>query len=182
LSDQPEAANFRHVYRLSPGRLFVLPGVWLLFTLVLGGAALGSDKPGDTAAAVFTLLMLSAIVLPLVLVTWLSRLELTAEGITHFQTTYRIKSTWQNLESLTLGPGPEGLILRERGGGGWFLRFSQDMMRAFGMAEGFGGQALAEGRFIALAPFMAHWRRGPLQEDLRRMAPHLFEAPPQAKA
>jgi len=36
--------------------------------------------------------------------------------------------------------------------------------------------AVADGRVIALAPFMADWKKGPLREDLQRWAPHLFDA------
>jgi hypothetical protein len=154
----------------------VLPGVWLLFSIALIGSALTSHMSREVAAAWYTEIMLTGVVLPLLLVTWCSRLELSEAGITHHQCTYRIESTWENVAALTLGPGPEGLLLRQRGGAGWFLRYSLEMLRIFGVANAFGGQALAEGRFIALAPFMAHWRKGPLRDDLRRMAPHLFAA------
>jgi hypothetical protein len=80
-----------------------------------------------------------------------------------------VRSTWQNLQALSFNPG--ALLLKEPGTQSALLRWSSKLA---GGAVASDAKALGEGRLIVLAPFMAHYRRGPLREDLQRCAPQLF--------
>ena len=98
---------------------------------------------------------------------------LTSEGIAHHQFGYTVRSTWKNVGELTLAPPCAGLILIAPGVSSRLLRISMYALNAYGLSAGFGGRALEEGRFIPLQPFLSHWRRGPLRDDIVRWAPHL---------
>ncbi len=165
----------KHVYHISPMRLMVLPAIWLVFVVPLLVGAFAGNGPAD-AAAIFACGMLTLILLPIFGITWFSRLVLTPEGIVHHQFGYSVRSTWKNVGSLTLAPPCVGLVLIEPGVKSALLRFSTYALGTYGLAASFGGNALAEGRFIVLQPFLAHWKRGPLREDIIRWAPHLRPA------
>jgi hypothetical protein len=99
----------------------------------------------------------------------------------HFQFGYTIRSSWENLASLSMVPGREGLYLRQPGVDSALLRGSTRLLegatRAVGLPSMIGDEdALAEGRFIALMPFTHHLRSGALRRDLERWAPQLFTA------
>lgn len=164
----------RHVYHLSPERLFVLPAIWLGIVVFFLFVAFGGTT--IDGAAIIVCLMVSVIMLPFVGITWQSRLVLTPDGIAHHQFGYTVRSTWANVASVTLAPPCAGLILKEPGVKSLALRLSMYALGAYGLEKGFGGRALEEGRFIALQPFLAHWKRGPLREDVARWAPHLKPA------
>ncbi len=115
--------------------------------------------------------------LPLFGIIWRSRLVLTSEGIEHHQFGYTVRSSWANLESLSLSPGTEALYLREPGTTSRLLPVSVRLLGLIGLADGLVGDAtsMAEGRMIFLGPFMARWKRGPLRDDVLRWAPDLFD-------
>lgn len=181
----------RHVYHLSTARLMLLPAAWLAMMALLLVPLLSSNPPnaaGDAAsdasptdAALWVgAAALTLILLPFVAITWHARLVLTPEGIAHHQFGYTVRSAWDNVLALDLRAGREGLVLARPGTGSQLLRWSARAVArvAPGPVDGLIGepQALSQGRLIFLAPFMQHWRRGPLRDDLRRWAPQLFAA------
>ncbi len=183
-----QVAPFCHVYRLSATRLFVLPGVCLLTCGPLFLAAL--SEPADSREALafsLTAALVSAIFLPFVWITWCSRLVVTHEGLVHHQLGYTVRSRWDNLRALSLIKGAEALYLHEPGTRSLLVRESAKLLAggaSLSLSSTFGDpRALAEGRLIFLAPFMRHFERGPLREDLARCAPALFETQlaPQAR-
>jgi hypothetical protein len=172
--------DFRHTYHLNPGRLLLLPIMWgVIVAWLLSLAFSGADDSGsEQRSMLIVCLMFTLIMLPFFFVSWLSRLVLTPGGIVHHQLGYTVRSTWANLDALQLRPGSEALYLREPGTRSTVLRLSAKLVgNAARNAHSVIGDpnALAEGRLIFLAPFMRHWKRGPLREDLLRCAPHLFD-------
>ena len=164
-----------HVYHLSWGRLLPLPLIWAVFASLLLTVAFSAPAGADHErnAMLLTTAITTLIMAPFVWITWSSRLVLTAEGIAHHQFGYTVRSTWLNVEALSLDPGREGLYLREPGTRSVLLRLSAKLIGEH--------PALAEGRLIMLSPFMQHWRRGSLREDILRHAPQLAaQAPPSA--
>ena len=175
---------FRHVYHLGLARLLPLPLVWTLVVGLLLVAPLSS--PGAEREEWEAILLVcgafTLIMLPFFAIVWQSRLVLTPDGIAHHQFGYTVRSTWGNLEKLVLQRGSEALILREPGTRSRLLRNSIRLLPYLSPAPSngmFGDlRALSAGRLILLTPFMAHFKRGPLHDDLKRFAPHLFVASP----
>lgn len=171
-----------HVYRINTARLLVMPTIWLIFVAPLLGIFGRSTVPGETAAGVAIAVILTLILGPLFyLMVWRSRLELDARGIAHHQFGYTVRSSWANLERLSMQRGMEGLYLTEPGVDSRLLRgstrFIQRLTLLTGMPPFIGdADALAEGRFIALMTFTSRLRGGPLSQDLERWAPQLFAA------
>lgn len=170
------------IYRINRGRLLVLPAVWLMFVVVLTGFLGRSTVPGEAAAGVAGAGILTLIFGPIFYFTvWRSRLELDAQGIAHHQFGYTVRSSWANLERLSMQPGMEGLYLTEPGVRSPLLRGSTRILQDIGQLAGLGRfvgdmDALAQGRYITLTPFTDHLRGGPLSRDLERWAPQLFAA------
>ena len=166
--------DFRHVYHLGPGRLLIFPLLWLVFSAIL---TLGLWDAKSRWAGLVCLGGLTLFFLVFQAIIWQSRLVLNAQGISHHQFGYTVRSSWENLHLLVMQVDTSHLILKERGSLSRLLGFSVGMLGA-GTARGLIGdpQAFAEGRVIMIAPFMAHWRRGPLRADLQRWAPQLFDA------
>jgi hypothetical protein len=177
-----------HVYHLNTARLLILPAVWLGVMALLLVPLLFSSPPTTAAGADadaglwFGTAAFTLILLPFMGIVWQSRLVLTPEGIAHHQFGYTVRSAWDNVVALDLRTGREGLVLAQPGTRSRLLRWSTQVLAgaAPGPVEGLVGDphALAQGRLIFLAPFMQHWRRGPLRDDLQRWAPHLFVAGP----
>jgi hypothetical protein len=170
-----------HVYHLNPIRLVVIPAIGLGFVALLIAALVFPDADGDDglwwAVGLVALVFAAAF-----LIVWKSRLELTDEGIVHYQFGYTVRSTWENVESISLVRGAEGLYLREPGTHSALLRGSSQLlniaMRVSALPSVVGDPAaLAAGRFVALMPFTRHLNGGPLSRDLQRWAPHLFTKP-----
>jgi hypothetical protein len=180
--DVPASAPFRHTYHLNPLRLAVMPVLWGALTgLFLVLWLLEPSSSPDRSLYLTLAGILSAILLPFVAVGWQSRLVLTHEGIAHHQLGYTVRSSWQNLTHLSLEPRAEGLYLAESGTRSKLLRAAASAAApTLASARSVVGDvhALREGRFIFLAPFMSHWKRGPLRDDVMRCAPHLFTARP----
>ena len=173
--------SIAHTYHLSWPRFLPLIGVWLvvLVLLLLPFAAEPVPDQEDARALLWTALIVTVLLAPAFGMLWQSRLVLTETGITHYQLGYTVRSSWANTQTLCLSRGVESLILRDPGTSSRVLHFSVRALQAVvpTIAGSFGDpEALAQGRLIALAPFMSHWRRGPLRRDLERWAPHLFEA------
>lgn len=177
----------RHVYHLSWPRLLPIPliglAVLVMFTLTLFPGA------GGWAQWKLYLIVLAGVMVffgAFFLITWQSRLVLTPEGIAHHQFGYTIRTTWENVQFITMGRGVQGLILRQPGTHSRLLRGSLAVMDTTmpGLSGGLVGhpRELAQGRLILLAPFMYHWKKGPLREDLRRWAPQLFDDQGELKA
>lgn len=180
----PPHRQLPHVYHLGLARLLPLPVLWALLTgplLLLGLSGPASD-PNESDAWVLVALILTLIMLPFFALLWQSRLVLTPEGIAHHQFGYTVRSSWSNLKALTLTPGEQALVLGVPGTRSRLLRWSARILPAVVpfSADAVVGDvdALAEGRLILLAPFMTHWKRGPLRDDLLRWAPQLFDTTP----
>ena len=177
----PPPHQLAHVYHLSLARLLPLPLLWavLTATLLLLGLSGPASDPNESDAFVFVALVLTLIMLPFFALLWQSRLVLTAEGIAHHQFGYTVRSSWSNLKALSLVPGQQALVLDAPGTRSSLLRWSARILPAMVpiSADALVGdtQALAEGRLILLAPFMTHWKRGPLRDDLLHWAPQLFD-------
>ena len=173
----PDAA-VRHVYHLGPIRMLLLPLTWGLLVALLGIPFWSPpSSPEERQAALIAIGVVTLILLPFFAITWQSRLVLTSEGIEHHQFGYTVRSSWANLESLSLSPGAEALYLRERGTTSRLLGISVRLLIATSLAAGLVGdpESLAEGRMISLGPFMAHWKQGPLRDDVLHWAPDLFD-------
>lgn len=171
-----------HVYRINSARLLVMPTIWLVLVAPLLGILGRSTVPAEAAAGVAIAVILTLILGPMFyLMVWRSRLELDAQGIAHHQFGYTVRSSWANLERLSMQRGMEGLYLIEPGINSMLLRGStriiQHLTLLTGMVPFIGdADALAAGRFIALMTFTSHLRGGPLSRDLERWAPQLFVA------
>jgi len=169
-----------HIYRINLARLLVLPAVWLVFVIPLLGFLGRSSVPGDAAAGVAGAVVVTLILGPIFYFTvWRSRLELDAQGIAHHQFGYTVRSSWANLERLSMEPGMEGLYLAEPGVDSPLLRGSSRIVQSIEQVTGVGpivgdADALAQGRYIALRPFTSHLHGGPLSRDLEHWAPQLF--------
>lgn len=171
-----------HVYRINRPRLLVLPAIWLLVVGVLLWAVGVSTTPAESEAGVGAALIVTLIIgIVFYFAVWRSRLELDPHGITHFQFGYTIRSSWSNLERISMQPGAEGLYLAKPGTDSRLLRGSIWIVKGLSAVTGIGSiegdaEALAEGRFIALIAFTSHLGGGPLSKDLERWAPQLFLA------
>lgn len=173
--------DVRHVYRLNLARRLLLPVIWgLIVGPLLALSASAGGTLAETRSFAVAALLVTLILLPFCALGWHSRLVLTPEGIAHHQFGYTVRSRWDNLQALCLAPGAQSLLLTQPGTDSRLLRWSARLMASVvpAIADGLFGDVdlLAQGRVILLAPFMASWRRGPLRDDLRRWAPHLFEA------
>jgi hypothetical protein len=116
-----------HVYHLNPVRLLVIPAIGLGFVALLTAAALLPDVDGDNGVwwvVGFVALVFAAAFL----IIWQSRLELTDEGIVHYQFGYTVRSAWENVESISLVRGAEGLYLRQPGTHSALLRGSSRLL------------------------------------------------------
>ena len=165
------------VYHLSWSRFVPLIVLWIVvvaFLLSLSSLADAATERDDTSALQLTALTVTIVLLPFFGMLWQSRLVLTPEGIAHHQFGYTVRSTWSNVQALCLTPGVESLILTKPGTSSVLLRWSTRILQIIAPDMFGDATALAEGRLIALSPFMWHWRRGTLREDLLRFAPHLF--------
>ncbi|MEP7182693.1 MAG: hypothetical protein ABI886_10925 [Betaproteobacteria bacterium] len=174
----PPDAAVRHVYHLSPIRLLPLPLVWgLAMALLIIPFWAPPSTPEENQAVLIAAGVVTLIMLPFFGIIWQSRLVLTPEGIEHHQFGYTVRSSWANLESLSLSPGAEALYLREPGTTSRLLRISVRLLKLSGLAAGLVGDptSIAEGRMIFLGPFMAQWKRGALRDDVLRWAPDLFD-------
>jgi hypothetical protein len=169
-----------HVYRINAARMLVLPTIWLVFVTALLSILGTSDVAVESTAGIGAAVILTLIVGPMFyFMVWKSRLELDEQGIAHYQFGYTVRSSWQNLQRISMQPGEEGLYLRQPGTDNMLLRGStrlvQGMSRVIGVGSVVGDfDALAQGRFIALMPFTSHLGGGPLSRDLERWAPQLF--------
>jgi hypothetical protein len=184
----PPDASFRHVYHLSPARLVIFPVMWVAGVALCAMALFGSDDPITPATFRMLLILVGGVtvfILPFFGLMWQSRLVLTPEGIAHHQFGYTVRSAWEHLDHLDLTPGVQHVVLAAPGTRSRLLSMSVTALDAAapGFASGLVGnkQAYSQGRLIGLAPFMTHWKRGPLRDDLLRWAPHLFDAAGQPR-
>jgi hypothetical protein len=176
-ADEP----FRRVYHLSLVRLLIFPIIWVIgvtFCICLVYSRGEAFTPHANRVLLFLVGIITAFVLPFFGLIWQSRLVLTPQGIAHHQFGYTVRSAWANLESLSLDRGKQRLILAKPGTRNRLLRISSEILDAIPVSRDFTGDstAFAEGRLITIAPFMSHWKRGRLREDLRQLAPQLFDA------
>lgn len=171
-----------HVYHIDAVRLLALPVVWLVCTVALLTLAGSETTTGAREAGLLALLIVTAIMAPIYYFgVWRSRLVLDAQGISHHQLGYVIRSDWSNVARLDLTAGVEGLHLHAPGTRSRLLGAAVRVVRVLSATLGVGSvvgdyDALAEGRFIALMPFNRQLRDGPLGRDLERWAPHLSVA------
>lgn len=175
-------ASLRHVYHLNPLRLLIFPLLWVAalgLCLYLSFSSADAFTPAANRMLLVLIGIVSLFVAPFFALMWQSRLVLTPEGITHHQFGYTIRSSWDNVAMLDLTPRVQGLVLSRPGSQSRLLPMSVGVLEAAapGTTEDLVGDkdALAEGRLITLAPFMTHWKRGQLQDDLRRWAARLFD-------
>jgi hypothetical protein len=168
------------VYHLSPSRLWLIPGMWAAIVLPLLWLCAQAQTPGEAVPFSAGAAMVTVVFGLAQVVAWRSRLELSPSSIVHHQFGYTIRSPWDNVVAVIDGGGAKHLVLGRPGTRSALLRLLAPIGAAIvpGGDELYGDvQLLAEGRLITLEPFMAHWRRGPLREDLRRFAPHLALPP-----
>lgn len=171
-----------HIYHLSAGRLVSVPLFCLSMFAMIPIVLFSEGPPVWDESRAFALTLVAALAAFMLLLTgimWQSRLVLTPDGIVHHQLGYSVRSTWANVQKLDLSQGNQSLILTEPGTTSILLRVSTKLIGGTTptIGEGVFGDLdlLGEGRVIVLAPFMAHWKRGPLRNDLLRWAPHLFD-------
>jgi hypothetical protein len=172
------------VYRINPWNMAVLPGVWLVVIVMLLGLIVPSATPDEREAGLFTVLIVTLIMATVFyFAVWRCRLELNEAGIVQYQFGYSIRSSWANVERLSLRPHSQGLYLTEPGTDSRSLRVSVRFVQVLSATTGLGGldgdaDAFAQGRFITLVPFTSHLKNGALRRDLERWAPHLFRVDP----
>jgi hypothetical protein len=153
----------------------IMFGLLVVLFLVLGVTSSSGSEDQRLFLALSGILTL--IFAPFCALLWQSRLVLTAEGIAHHQLGYTVRSSWPNLAKLSLERGAEALYLTQPGTKSALLALASGAVdTAMPGASGVIGDpvALGQGRLIYLKPFMSHYERGPLREDLLRCAPHLF--------
>jgi hypothetical protein len=172
---------FRRVYHLSRIRLLIFPIIWVVGVTFCSYLVFSSGEALTPQANQTLFILIGGVTVFCLLffgVIWQSRLVLTLEGIAHHQLGYTVRSSWANLESLALDWGKQRLILSKPGTRSRLLKTSSEILDAIPVTRDFTGDSTAfeEGRLISISPFMAHWKRGPLREDLRRFAPQLFDA------
>jgi hypothetical protein len=175
------------VYRINRWNMAVLPGVWLVVVGILIGLIVPSATPDEREAGFF-----AALIVTLIMATvfyfgvWRCRLELNETGIVQYQFGYSIRSSWPNVQRLSLLPHAQGLYLTEPGTDSRSLRVSVRFVQVLSATTGIGAldgdaDAFAQGRFITLVPFTSHLKKGALRSDLERWAPHLFHVHPNEK-
>ena len=176
------------IYRINPWNMAVLPGVWLLVIGTLVGLIGPGASPYEREAGLVTALIVTLIVATIFYFgVWRCRLELNEAGIVQVQFGYSIRSSWANVERISMLPHGQGLYLIEPGTDSLLLRSSVRFLQVLNRFAGIGSidgdaDAFAQGRFITLVPFTRHLKSGALRSDLERWAPHLFRADANATA
>jgi hypothetical protein len=166
----------------------VLPVVWLAMICVLFVSIGPSASREEREAGVLTALIVTLIMGPIFyFAVWRSRLELNESGIVQFQFGYSIRSSWANVDRLSIRPHAQGLYLIEPGTDSRLLRVSVRFVQVLNSVTGIGAldgdaDAFAQGRFITLVPFTSHLNGGALRRDLERWAPQLFLADANGKS
>jgi hypothetical protein len=160
-----------HTYGISPVRRNILIGVGLVLSLPFAIGAAISSEPALIAVAV----LVSAIVLPILLIAWRSaRLVVSEEGIEVRQLGMRLSTSWNNIAALRMVKGSEGIVLHRplEGKGAGRLAASAGVRVAGAPLYDADRQSLiAEHRFIPIEPF-AYWlERGNLREVLQTHIP-----------
>lgn len=177
-----------HIYRINPWNMAVLPGVWLVVIVVLFGLIGPGASPAEREAGLVTALIVTLIMATIFyFAVWRCRLELNDAGIVQYQFGYSIRSSWANVERLSMVPHGQGLYLTEPGTGSSLLRASVRFLQGLNAFTGIGSidgdaDAFAQGRFITLVPFTRHLNGGALRGDLERWAPHVFRADANANS
>ncbi|MDQ6621586.1 MAG: hypothetical protein M3Z31_18155 [Pseudomonadota bacterium] len=166
------------MYHVSRARLLALPIIWAVMMALLAVGLLSAPGPEQYSQFELGACLVTLILLPFIAITWHSRLAVSPEGITHHQWAYAVRSSWSNVSALSLRPNAQALLLSEPGTHSPLLRVSGKLLSLMSVSPGLGGdvESLSDGRLILLAPFMAHWTRGPLKDDIHRWAPHLLDA------
>ena len=167
------AAEKRSVYHLSPLRLWLVPGLFVLFAGFLILMGLDSSAPANTRNLAFYMGLASLVfAFIMYLIMRRTRLVLSARGVELYQFGYKLETDWNNVGSLT----DEGLVLHcpmDCPGAERLSRHRDVTVRGATFFSPEQMQLIAEHRFIPLSAF-AYWlRKGRLRDDLMRRAPGL---------
>jgi hypothetical protein len=162
------------IYRISPLRLWLPPGIIMSFGILALALAIFDSSHPDTKLHTYFGLGLLAFALGMYLLIRHTRLVLSADGIKLHQFGWKLDTEWDNIAHLYDEPGAEGLVLhRPMSCQGAFklaaLRTTQIKGARMYSAEEI--QFIGEHRFIPLTSF-AYWiKKGQLRDDLARRAP-----------
>jgi hypothetical protein len=167
----------RTVYHISPLRLWLAPGIFVIvavFTPLL--VAFDASLSDSRNIGIFMGFFFLAFGVAMYLLLRYTRLVLSADGIKLYQFGYVLETGWDNVAYLDDSPDSEGLVLHR----------PMDCSGAFTLSAGrninikgatlFSAeqlQLIAERRLIPLNPF-AYWlKNGQLRDDLARREPAL---------
>lgn len=168
-------AEKQKVYRISPVRLWLVPGIFLviaagMFLMVFGDPESGTSETRNLA--VYMALFFVAFAALMYLILRYTRLVLSADGIKLYQFGYKLETGWNNVAELY----EEGLVLHRP----MDCRGASTLSRARSVSvEGVNFYSdeqirlIAEHRFIPIDAFAYRLKRGGLRDDLNRRATSL---------
>jgi hypothetical protein len=164
-------------YRISPIRQAILPAIFLAIICVLLIGALLDKDPAERFALCLTAGILFLIGLPMFWLVRYTRLTISPDGVEVRQFGWTVSAPWDNVASLCLDPGAQGLELRRpmTNWGAKILAGGNAMVSA--MLQFYPPEhkkLVDEHRWIPLEPFAWWFRHGQLRQDLARHAPWLF--------
>ena len=162
----------RRVYSLSPRRKALLAGLWvaLCVPLAIWGALIRDSALLITAALV------AVVLAPIFVVSgwYYPKLILTEEGIERRNIGYRLRASWENIETARWKRGIEGLILRRPMADKGAFRFAATATARFDGVHMYDPEVIKlirERRFIPLEAF-AYWGcHGDLHQEIERRVP-----------
>lgn len=161
------------IHRVSPMRRWLGPAVIFAICLIPMLGVL-DDQAAEDALAMGIFFMLFGLILALGMYWLIDRarvitdeefLELRLPGCS-------LRTEWTNLVRLDMTPGCQGVFLHSSRGGG-LQRVVTSLPTSIRQMPTEQAEALAQGRFVPLTPFMWRWK-GPLGAAFRQHAPKLF--------
>ncbi len=172
------AARKETVYHLSPLRLWLVPGIFLIFPVFMFWLILGdpeSGTPDTRRLAIYIGIFFVALAVVMYLILRYTRLMLSAEGVKLYQLGYKLETGWDNVAYLyDEGFGSQGLVLHrpmDCPGARTLSRARNVAVEGVNFYSDEQIQLIAERRFIPIDAF-AYWlKHGRLRDDLNRRAP-----------
>lgn len=171
------AAEKKTVYHISPLRLWLVPGMFIILAVFfLAVVVSDSNSPDKGNAGIYIVIFFFAFAAIMYLILRFTRLMLSADGIKLYQLGYKLETDWDNVAYLYDASGGEGLVLHRPmvcRGARTLSRFRNVEVEGANVYGDEQIQCIAEHRFIPIEAF-AYWlKKGQLRDDLIRHAPAL---------
>src|SRR5688572_24666901 len=105
-------ARKRTVYHISPVRLWLAPGMFIIFAIfMLALPYLEPDAPDSGNLIIYMAIFFFVFAAVMYLIMRYTRLVLSADGIELYQFGYKLETDWDNVAYLYDESGVEGLVL-----------------------------------------------------------------------